>query len=50
MIAELTFELRYYQLHDADGRGENSLAAARTMNVVCLSGRGAGRNTGDAGR
>jgi hypothetical protein len=50
MVAKLTLKLRYDELHDADGWGENSLATARTMNVVCLSGRGIGRNTSDAGR
>ena len=50
IIAELTLELRYDELHDADGRSENRLVAARTMNVECLVGRGAGRNTSDAGR
>ena len=50
MKAELTLELRNDEFHDGDGRGENNLLAARTMNVECLVGRGAGRNTSDAGR
>jgi hypothetical protein len=50
MIAKLTFELRYDELFDADGRRENRLVTTRTMNVVCLRGRAASRNKGDAGR
>ena len=47
IIAELTLELQYDELHDADRRGENRLVAARAMNVKCLVGQRASRNTGD---
>jgi hypothetical protein len=50
VFTEVAFELGYNELHDAGRWGENSLLAARTMNVECLGTQRAGRNTGDAGR
>jgi hypothetical protein len=50
MTAKLTFEHRYDELFDANGRGENRIMTTRAMNVVCLSGRAASRHKGDAGR